>query len=85
MDKTIYENDNVLQVVELMHLINDEKALTNLILKAYKNLYVIPWDKQDEYGKVFQMKQLIAAWAQSLRFRGLKEQHGHNTWNYESV
>lgn len=61
VDKTIYENDNVLQVVELMHLINDEKALTNLILKAYKNLYVIPWDKQDEYGKVFQMKQLIAA------------------------
>lgn len=61
VDKVTYENDNFLEVVELMHLINDEKALTDYILKAYKNLYVIPWDKQDEYGKIFQMKQLIDA------------------------
>jgi hypothetical protein len=43
----------------LMKRIDDPKALREYILEHYNNVTPLPWDNQEEYGKLYRTKQLI--------------------------
>lgn len=46
-------------IEKLMEKINDYDALKNFITKHFDEIYVPSWDFQEEYGKIYQTKQLI--------------------------
>jgi hypothetical protein len=43
----------------LMTRIDDPIALREYILEHHKNVTPLPWDNQEEYGKLYRTKQLI--------------------------
>jgi hypothetical protein len=43
----------------LMTRIDDPKALREFILEHHNNVTPLPWDNQEEYGKLYRTKQLI--------------------------
>jgi hypothetical protein len=43
----------------LMRLIDNPVALRNAILEHHKETTPLPWDNQEEYGKLYRTKQLI--------------------------
>jgi len=43
----------------LMKRINNPKALREFILEHYNNVTPLPWDNQEEYGKLYRTKRLI--------------------------
>lgn len=45
---------------ELMKNIDDYAALKAFITKHYNEIFVPSWDSQEEYGKIYRTKQLIA-------------------------
>jgi hypothetical protein len=43
----------------LMKRIDDPKALREFILEHYNNVTPLPWDNQEDYGKLYRTRQLI--------------------------
>lgn len=58
--KSIADDYRNPSIDELMKNINDYAALKNFITKHYDEISVLSWDFQEEYGKIYRTKQLIA-------------------------
>lgn len=56
---TVYESDINPNLGALIALINKPDELRAYLLKHQKKVADPPWDNQEEYGKLYQVKQLI--------------------------
>jgi hypothetical protein len=57
----LYDNALNPQLYSLMQRIDKPAELRQYILDFKKDLEVLPWDNQEEYGKIYRAKQLIGA------------------------
>jgi hypothetical protein len=55
-----YDSDINPDINCLMRLIDDPEALRKVILDHHKATTPLPWDNQEEYGKLFRAKMLIS-------------------------
>lgn len=58
-NKTIYEGDLAAPLCELLPLIDNHDELKKYILIRQEHFAVLPWDNQEEYGKLYRTIQLI--------------------------
>jgi hypothetical protein len=54
-----YESEINPGMVGLMRLIDNPEALREAILQHHRETTPLPWDNQEEYGKLYRTKQLI--------------------------
>lgn len=59
--KEIYDSEINPNLTQLISLIDQPEALRNFILHHKEQITTLPWDNQEEYGKLYRTKQLIAA------------------------
>ena len=57
--KTIYTGDDAVPLFSLLPIINDHAAMVRIIEVYEKHIEVLPWDNQDDYGKIYRTKKLI--------------------------
>lgn len=57
--KDICDSYERLCIYDLMEKLNDYEALKKLITDRHDEIFILPWDNQEEYGKIFKLKQLI--------------------------
>lgn len=57
--KKIYDSDLSIPLRILQELLHDPTAMNQLITKGLQDIFVLPWDKQVEYGRIYRAKQLI--------------------------
>lgn len=58
-NKTIYDGDPAAPLCELLPLIDNHSELKKYILIRQEHFAVLPWDNQEEYGKLYRTIQLI--------------------------
>lgn len=60
--KTIYESDKSVSLKYLQDILIKENPLEELeylVTNTLKDLAVLPWDNQEEYGKLYRVNQLL--------------------------
>jgi len=57
--KCIYQYSHNPDISELMSFIDSPEELRSVILRKNEENYILPWDNQEEYGKRYQMLQLL--------------------------
>lgn len=59
VQKDLYDNEDSIPLSVLTRLLNEPETLRQKILDTIQERTVLPWDHQEEYGKLYHMKQLI--------------------------
>ena len=59
VEKRIYSDSHNPDISELMRFIDSPEELRSVILRKYEENKILPWDNQEEYGKRYQMLQLL--------------------------
>lgn len=59
VQKHLYDNEDSIPLSVLTRLLNEPETLRQKILDMIQERTVLPWDHQEEYGKLYRMKQLI--------------------------
>lgn len=59
IQKEIYNSECSIDVHDLMALLNKPEELKGLITSTHEAVSVLPWENQEEYGKLYRAKQLI--------------------------
>lgn len=59
VEKEIYNSECSINVHDLMTLLDKPEELKNLIRSTHQAVSVLPWENQEEYGKIYRAKQLI--------------------------
>ena len=59
VQKDLYDNEDSIPLFVLTRLLNDPETLRQKILDTIQERTVLPWDHQEEFGKLYRMKQLI--------------------------
>jgi len=57
--KELYEGDQDPSITQLLQYIDEPHKLRSFILEYKEKVSVLPWDNQEEYGKIYRIKQLI--------------------------
>lgn len=58
--KSIYDEEINPDLYSLMGLIDQPDALREFILHHNEKISTLPWENQEEFGKIYQIKQLIS-------------------------
>ena len=59
VNKTIYSDSHNPDISELMRFIDSPEELRSVILRKYEENKILPWDNQEEYGKRYQLLELL--------------------------
>ena len=59
VQKDLYDNEDSIPLSVLTRLLNEPETLRQKILDTIQERTVLPWDHQEEFGKLYRMKQLI--------------------------
>ena len=59
--KTVYLSAHNIPLEELLPLLDDSPALVACIKSWHEDTVVLPWERQEEYSKIFRTKKLINA------------------------
>ena len=59
VEKTTYTHNENPSLSSLMSLLDNPGALVHFIRYHHERVTPLPWDKQEEYGKLYQMMQLL--------------------------
>lgn len=59
VQKDLYDNEASIPLSVLTRLLNEPETLRQKILDTIQERTVLPWDHQEEFGKLYRMKQLI--------------------------
>lgn len=59
VQKHLYDNEDSIPLSVLTRLLNEPETLRQKILDTIQERTVLPWDHQEEFGKLYRMKQLI--------------------------
>ena len=59
VEKEVYNSECSIDVHDLMALLDKPKKLKDLIKSTHQAVSVLPWENQEEYGKIYRAKQLI--------------------------
>lgn len=59
VQKHLYDNEDSIPLSLLTRLLNEPETLRQKILDTIQERTVLPWDHQEEFGKLYRMKQLI--------------------------
>lgn len=60
VEKEVYNSECSIDVHDLMALLNKPEELKDLITSTHQAVSVLPWENQEEYGKLYRAKQLIS-------------------------
>lgn len=60
IEKHVYDGDAAVPLDAVMHILHDHAALVKCIEACHEHVYVLPWDNQEEYGKIYRAKRLIS-------------------------
>lgn len=60
VEKEVYNSECSIDVHDLMALLYKPKELKDLITTTHKAVSVLPWENQEEYGKLYRAKMLIS-------------------------
>lgn len=61
IENTVYDSGKNPDLQYLMDRIDKPEELRSYILKHHKEVTNLPWENQEEYGKLYQAKQLISS------------------------
>ena len=59
VQKHLYDNEASIPLSVLTRLLDEPETLRQKILDTIQERTVLPWDHQEEFGKLYRMKQLI--------------------------
>lgn len=59
VQKDLYDNEASIPLFVLTRLLNEPETLRQKILDTIQERTVLPWDNQEEFGKLYRMRQLI--------------------------
>lgn len=60
IEKEIYNSECSIDVHDLMALLDKPEELKDLITYTHEAVSVLPWENQEEYGKLYRAKMLIS-------------------------
>ena len=61
IEKSVFNDECSIDVHDLMALLDKPEELKDLITSTHKAVSVLPWENQEEYGKLYRAKQLISS------------------------
>lgn len=61
VQKEVYNSECSIDVHDLMALLDKPEELKDLITSTHEAVSVLPWENQEEYGKLYRAKQLISS------------------------
>lgn len=61
IEKEVYNSECSIDVHDLLALLDKPEELKDLITSTHKAVSVLPWENQEEYGKLYRAKMLISS------------------------
>lgn len=57
--KEVYYNDRNPDINDLMGMLDNPLAIRKYLLNHHERITTLPWDRQEEYGKLYRTRKLI--------------------------